>query len=265
MTAASPFTFVPPTADATASPLQRGVVAHRRREPDILRVDGLHKSFSSGKGGALVAALWDVELRATRQEIVGLCGGAASGKTTLLRCISGLMRPDSGSVFWFGSRFHGGGCLPGLSFVPQAPDYYPFLTARDALEYHVDDDGAPPAARRCAIADALRSVGLGDEVDTPVRELDKSQVAALSIAEALASSPRAIVIDGTLDAIDAQALTPIRNALAAFSLGGGTTLVASRNLDVLAGLAARVLRLESGRIAIESDATPSRLVAERRH
>lgn len=265
MTAASPFTFVPPTAGPTASPLQREDIAHGRREPDVLRVDGLHKSFSSGKGGALVAALWDIELSATRHEIVGLCGSAASGKTTLFRCISGLMRPDSGSVFWFGSRFHGGGCLPGLSFVPQAPDYYPFLTARDALEYHVDDDGAPPVVRRGAIADALCSVGLGDELDTPVRELDKSQVAALSVAEALASSPRVILIDSTLDSIDSQTINPVINALAAFSLGGGTTLVATRSLDLLAGLAARVLRLESGRIAIESVATPGRLVAERRH
>jgi ABC-type multidrug transport system ATPase subunit len=237
-------------------------------------VDGLRKAFSLSSAATLTPALSGVNLHACCEEIVGICGSAGSGKSTLLRCIAGLMRADSGSILWFGARFHGGGCLPGLSYVPNLPDYYPFLTARDALEYHVDADIVGTGSRCAAIGHALRSVGLADYIDSPVGSLDVSQVAALAVAEALASSPRAIVIDGTFDSVKARDLIPICTALLTFAAAGGTILIASRCENVLRPVASRILRMDRGRIVGESTEPgevafetemATRLVAERRH
>jgi NitT/TauT family transport system ATP-binding protein len=217
-----------------------------------LRVEQLHKAFPSDSIPALAPRLSDVTFHACRHEILGVCGPAGCGKTTLLRCVAGLMRADSGSIVWFGARFPGDGCLPGLSYLPSAPDYYPFLTVLDALEYHVDIDIGAPACRSAAITDALRSVGLGDHCDAHVRELNQSKVVALALAEALASSPRAIVIDGTLDSTQRRELLGIGNALVAFAGAGGTVIIASRRADIVAMLANRFLVMESGRIVGES-------------
>jgi ABC-2 type transport system ATP-binding protein len=225
-----------------------------------LRVDGLHKAFHSGNNASLANAVSDVSLHACSSEILGICGASGSGKTTLLRCIAGLMRADTGRILWFGSRFRGGGCLPGLSYVPNAPDYYPFLTARDALEYHVDRDIAG-VGRAHAILAALHSVGLAQFVDSPVRAFDQSKIAALAVAEALASSPRAIVVDSTLDAIEPRQLLAVDNALSAFAIAGGTAIVASRRIEILTAIASRTLWIEAGMIGGE----PARLVAERKH
>jgi ABC-type multidrug transport system ATPase subunit len=217
-----------------------------------LRVDRLHKAFSSDRTPALAPRLSDVTFHACRHEILGVCGSVGCGKTTLLRCVAGLMRPDSGNIVWFGARFPGGGCVPGLSYVPKAPEYYPFLTVRDALEYHVDIDVSAPASRSAAITDALCSVGLGDLIDAHVRDLDQSKVVALALAEALAPSPRAIVIDGTLDSAQRRELLGIGKALVAFATAGGTVIIASRRSEIMAALANRVLVMECGRIVGES-------------
>jgi ABC-type multidrug transport system ATPase subunit len=247
-----------------------------------LRVNRLHKTFPSDRTAALTPLLSDVTFHACRHEILGICGPEGCGKTTLLRCIAGLVRADSGSIVWFGTRFPGGGCLPGLSYVPNAPDYYPFLTVRDALEYHVDIDVGAPGSRSAAINDALSSVGLGDLIDAHVRDLHRSQLVAVALAVALASAPRAVVIDNTLDSTQTQELRHIGNALAMFAASGGTVIITSRRADIVAALANRLLMMESGRITGEStnvaelrsmsedpvredERIAARLVAERRH
>jgi ABC-type multidrug transport system ATPase subunit len=218
----------------------------------VLRVEGLRKAFASGRSASLSCGLGGVTLHAIRGEILGIFGPSGCGKTTLLRCVAGLMRADSGSVVWFGTLFRGGGCLPELSFVPSKPDYYPFLTAPDALEYHVDADVGAPQSRRSAILDALRSVGLGTVLHMQVRELYASQVAAIAVAEALASKPKVIAIDGALDTADLRESIAIKSALAAFANSGGTVVVASRRAETFDGLATRVLRMEEGRIAAQA-------------
>src|SRR5213592_4187165 len=95
-----------------------------------LSIRSLRKSFLIGSADdpQRKVALAGVDLEITEGEIVGLIGGAAAGKTTLLLCAAGLLRRDSGSVYWFGARFGGGGCLPGVVYVSPVLTYYPFLT-----------------------------------------------------------------------------------------------------------------------------------------
>jgi ABC-type multidrug transport system ATPase subunit len=220
-----------------------------------LGVEGLCKAFPSYRRPSLTFGLAGVTLNAFRGEVLGICGPPGCGKTTLLRCIAGLMRADSGSIVWFGALFRGGGCLPGLSFVPSKPDYYPFLTAPDALEYHVDSEVGAPEARRSAILEALRSVGLGTVLHMQVRELFASQITAIAIAEALASNPKVIVIDGALDTADVRESIAIKSALISFAESAGTVIISSRRLDTFDGVAMRVLRMEEGRIAAQAAPT----------
>src|SRR4026209_317490 len=99
----------------------------------VLAIRSLRKSFLFG--AALSArrteALAGVDLEVDEREVVGIVGGKGAGKTTLLLCAAGLMRRDAGSVRWYGEQFAGGGCLPGLVFLPSVPTYYPFLTVRE--------------------------------------------------------------------------------------------------------------------------------------
>jgi hypothetical protein len=71
-----------------------------------LSITSLFKSFRAGAAGcsARVSVLRDLDLALWPGEIAALQGARASGRTTLLECAAGLLRPDSGSIYWFGAR-----------------------------------------------------------------------------------------------------------------------------------------------------------------
>ena len=84
---------------------------HNARHADPLHVPaiamtGVHKSFSAGVAGCSITirVLVRAELRIWPGEVVGIAGEAGAGKSTLLLCAAGLLRPDMGSIAWFGAR-----------------------------------------------------------------------------------------------------------------------------------------------------------------
>src|SRR5438477_8379092 len=106
--------------------------------PAALCVERVVKQYRCGPWGRTeaVRALDGVSVSAAAGEIVGITGPRGAGKSTLLLCASGLVRPDGGSVSWFGAKISGRDVPPGISFVPQRASYYSFLTVREALEYY---------------------------------------------------------------------------------------------------------------------------------
>src|SRR5215207_6547815 len=86
------------------SPSERAAVD--RVAPDRLSMRGVSKAYRAGLRGcsATVAVLRDVDLEARAGEVVGIVAARGAGKTTLLMCGAGLMRPDRGTVSWFGER-----------------------------------------------------------------------------------------------------------------------------------------------------------------
>ena len=103
-----------------------------------LSVRSLSKTYHSGSKGRSLAipALRDVFLDVGAGEIVAVVGRPGSGKSTLLLCLAGLLRPEEGSITWFGEPMTGHHVPPGLAYVPQRAGYYSFLTVREALEYY---------------------------------------------------------------------------------------------------------------------------------
>src|ERR1700694_3003272 len=110
-----------------------------------LSIRSLRKSFLLGPAHSArrKEALSGVDLEVDEGESVGIVGGEAAGKTTLLLCAAGLLCRDSGVVSWHGSRFERGGILPGLVYVPQLPTYYSFLTVREVLDYYSNTEDIP--------------------------------------------------------------------------------------------------------------------------
>ncbi|HKR09569.1 MAG TPA: ATP-binding cassette domain-containing protein, partial [Gemmatimonadaceae bacterium] len=105
-------------------------------------------------------AVREVSLDIYRGETVGVVGRPGSGKTTLLLCLAGLLRPDAGSITWFGEQVTGHHVPPGLAYVPQRSGYYSFLTVREALEYYATLHDLSSANRAAQVEAALRDVGL---------------------------------------------------------------------------------------------------------
>jgi ABC-2 type transport system ATP-binding protein len=227
-----------------------------------LSIRSLRKSFLVGATHSphRIEALAGVDLNVDEGETLGIIGTKGAGKTTLLLCAAGLLRRDSGSLYWYGDRFAGGGCLPRLAYVPAIPTYYPFLTVRDVLDYYAAREDVP-ARRRChLIQTTAASLSLTDQLSTPVSRLDIDTLKRVGIAQAFVEEPRAVLLDATLDGLSEN--TPQTHVLIRDAASRGVTIIlASRDAGALAPLATRIVVMNAGRVtgsffADQSEALP---------
>lgn len=217
------------------------------RGKPLLAVRALCKTFVCGTPDSLrrIPALTDVELNLSSGEIVALAGLPGSGKTTLLQCVAGLLRRDRGSVEWFGESFPGGGCLPGLAFVPASPAYYPFLTVRDVLEYRGARDRPPRDSWGRSIQTLARELRLVSCFHRRVSALSDSELARLALAEALTCEPAIIFVDTRTGAPLGDSA---REALELRADAGAGIIVAVRDAGLLGSIASRTVIMHEGRV-----------------
>lgn len=244
--------------DAQSSRLTRGSVVVRRRgrsAAPALALSGVTRRYPCSTG----PAIRDVTLEIAGGQVTALVGSSGSGKSTLLLCAAGLLRPDAGHVAWFGRRFPGGGCVPGVAYVSPANGFYGFLTPRDVLEYFCESgalDGRSEIIESC-----IARAGLEELTSVTVARLSRSELARLRIAVALASDPCAILLDSILEELSAADLELVSSILLREARGGLLVLLGSRDRRLVEPIAARIVALEQGRIVPEL----SLHVAERVH
>src|SRR5687767_12777392 len=231
-----------------------------------LSIRSVRKSFLFGHREAPQRrdALRGVDLDVERGEIVAIVAGKGCGKTTLLLCAAGLLRPDSGSIYWYGKRFAGGGCHPDLVYVPAVPTYYPFLTVRDVLSQHRSRHNKRFAAGH-TFEELSHRVSLDDRLAAPVIELERSELKLLAIARALAEDPAVIVLAGTRDTL-AVGSSVARQVIGEEPSHRPTFIVASRHAHVVASAATRVVVMDAGKVtaaftAERSDGASTRRIA----
>ena len=229
-----------------------------------LSVRGLNKVYHSGpkSRSTAVPALRDISLDVDAGEIVGLVGRPGAGKSTLLLCLAGLLRPDEGSITWFGEQVTGHHLPPGLAYVPQRAGYYSFLTVREALEYYATLHDLSSANRAAQVESALREVCLHVHATRRVISLSPSLLQRLGLAQSLIGSPRAILLDETLSGEGLLFDRDIVSLLTRLSRRGITIILAAPNPVELHRIAARIINMVEGRAVTPRSVSPAR-VAER--
>ena len=183
---------------STAAPLLQ--LAHVRREFPGHRV-----------------ALADVSLTIGDGEFVSLLGPSGCGKSTVLRLLSGLDAPTSGTI----TRATHADAIPGYVFQDAA--LMPWASVRRNVELPLTLRGDRPAAIRERVDAALRAVGLQDSADAVPRELSGGMKMRASLARALVTSPTLWLLDepfGALDEITRFALNQTLLSLCQPSGGG---------------------------------------------
>jgi ABC-2 type transport system ATP-binding protein len=229
-----------------------------------LSVKGVNKTYHSGARSRAVAipALRDVSLEIGSGEIVGLVGRPDAGKSSLLLCLAGLLRSDSGSITWFGEQLTGHHVPAGLSYVPQRAGYYSFLTVREALEYYATLHDLSTASRASQVEAALRDVSLHIHATRRVSSLSASLLQRLGLAQALIGSPRAVLLDETLCGQGLLFDKDIVSLLTGLTRRGITIILAAPNPVELHRIAARIINIVEGRVVSGAPTSISR-VAER--
>jgi NitT/TauT family transport system ATP-binding protein len=164
----------------------------RAARPVLLSLDTVDKVF-----GTNVVALRDMNLEVRQGDFISLLGPSGCGKSTALRLIAGLMQPTRGRVRWVDA-----GARDTLGVVFQEPTLMPWSTVTDNVWLPLRLRGKSRKEVMPDIAEALTTVGLTGFEDAYPRELSGGMKMRVSIARALVTHPRLILMDEPFAALD---------------------------------------------------------------
>ncbi|WP_051329157.1 ABC transporter ATP-binding protein [Geminicoccus roseus] len=210
----------------------------------LVRFEGVDKRFKNG-----TTALSGLDVGIGAGEFVSLLGPSGCGKSTALRLLAGLGRPSQGRIVWSGQ--------PGLrdvGFVFQEPTLMPWATvARNVhLPLKLQDVGFAQARPR--IEEALAMVGLAGFADSYPRELSGGMKMRVSIARALVTRPRILLMDEPFAALDEITRGRLNDDLLRLWLERGfTTVFVTHSVYESVFLSSRILVMA---------ARPGRIVAD---
>ena len=164
----------------------------------VVSLRNVSKLFSNG-----TLALKDMSLDVERGEFLSLLGPSGCGKSTALRIIAGLGAPSSGTIDWPSSKINSRGLPEGdIGFVFQEPTLMPWDTVFGNVYLPLRLAGVSKAAAKPRIMETLRSVGLADFEHSYPRELSGGMKMRVSIARALVTHPKLLLMDEPFAALD---------------------------------------------------------------
>ena len=158
----------------------------------VVALDRVGKSFANG-----TVALEDISLAVRPGEFLSILGPSGCGKTTLLRLISGLERPSRGTVRW-----PAGGDEHGIGYVFQEPTLMPWAKVFANVHLPLKLKGVSRRAAHDRVMAALEMVGLADMAGHTPRELSGGMKMRVSIARAIVTGPRLLLMDEPFAALD---------------------------------------------------------------
>lgn len=233
-----------------SNPLERFPATGKYRiEPleAALAVENIHKSFGDRK------ALQGVSFCIRPGERVALLGPNGAGKTTLIRCISGRVRPDSGSVELFGRSIVSVGANHPLGVVPQDLAIYNDLTARENLicfgRYH----GLRGRALRERVDWALRWIALEDRAHELAARFSGGMKRRVNIACGVLHRPRVLLLDEPTVGVDPQSRQRIFDMLDELSDLGTSIVLTTHHLDEAQQRSERIVIVDHGRVIADGD------------
>lgn len=224
----------------------------------MLQLQGINKTYRTGD--LVQVALNDVNLNLRDNEFVAILGPSGSGKTTLLNIIGGLDRYDSGDLIingistkkytdrdWDSYRNHT------IGFVFQSYNLIPHQTILANVELALTISGVSKAERRKRAVDALKKVGLGDQLHKKPNQMSGGQMQRVALARALINNPDILLADEPTGALDSDTSIQVMELLKEVAKDRLVVMV-THNPELAERYATRIVRLRDGKI--QSDTAP---------
>ena len=230
-------------AEAIATPLPRNAPTLR---PDAtIDVREVARSFGSRR------ALVDVSLAVGAGEIHALLGPNGAGKTTLLRILGGMMRPDSGSITVLGADASKDSraqrAVVGL--VPSGDrSFYLRISGLENLIFFGRLYGFRRREAKRRAHEVLAAVALEEAAGVPVGEYSHGMQKRLSVARALLTEPRVLLVDEATHDLDPEAARSVRRLVQGIAEEGAAVLWATQRLDEIRDFAHHATLLRAGEV-----------------
>jgi ABC-2 type transport system ATP-binding protein len=211
----------------------------------VLRVDGLTKRYGD------ITAVDDLSLAVRRGEILGFLGPNGAGKTTTLKMLSGLLRPDAGTIEVDGQAVPAGQMRGRrtLGVSPQEIVVWEMLTCLEQLEFMGAVYDMEPAAARKKAVELLDVFGLKDKSHRLARTLSGGMKRRLNIALGLIHDPEILLLDEPQAGLDPQSRVLVREYVGSLA-GKMTVVVTTHDMEEAEKLSHRVCIIDAGKLLV---------------
>jgi ABC-2 type transport system ATP-binding protein len=209
----------------------------------MIKISSLTKYF--GK----IHALDDINLEIEKGELLGLIGQNGAGKTTAIRIICGILKPDQGDVIVDGHSVLKDPIRVKsmIGYLPEEPNLYEGFKARDLLRYFGELYGVPKGMLDDRINELLELVGMENRAEHRINTFSKGLRQRIGIARALIHDPEIIIFDEPTMGLDPATSLSIRNFIEGLK-GEKTIILCTHYMNEADALCDRVAILNGGKI-----------------
>ena len=219
----------------------------------MIDIRELKKSFGA------VQAVKEVTFQAADACVTGLLGPNGAGKTTSLRMLSGLMRPDSGSIHVDGIDVVADpiGAQEHMGLLPDSRGLYPRLTPREHIHYFGELRGMDPKQLKSRTNELIDLLGLTDMADRKVEGFSQGERTKVALARAIVHNPRNVILDEPTNGLDVMSTRAMRELIRKLREDGCCVVFSSHIMQEVSALCDRIVVIAHGRVL--SEGTPDDL------
>ena len=237
--------------------------SHGKHGDAAIEAKGIIKRYKSGR--SMIEVLKSVDIDAKHGDLTMIMGPSGSGKSTLIAALSGLLRPDEGSVaaldesdLWKLSsgkidKFR----LEHCGFIFQGFNLFPSLSALQQVTTVLKYQGLSSDAAKARAKMALEEVGLGHRLNLRPAALSGGEKQRVAIARALAKDPKILFADEPTSALDGENGQIVIRLLRRAATEHGAAVICVTHDPRLEAWADRVIQIEDGVIISDQRRTPN--------
>jgi ABC-2 type transport system ATP-binding protein len=217
----------------------------------IIEIDNLTKDYETGFARKRkTRALDGLSLTVEPGQIFGFLGANGAGKTTTLKLLMRLIFPTGGTARILGRNISDISMHARIGYLPEAPYFYDYLTAREFLNYCGQLFGLDRATRKSRTENLLNRVNLEKNIwDRQLRKFSKGMLQRVGLAQAIVNDPEIVFLDEPMSGLDPVGRREVRDLIAALRDEGKTVFMCSHILSDIEVLCDSVAILKGGRLA----------------